>query len=124
MQQGEEAGITNILAKEPFKLPLTKRTTGRYAAVAQKQFSARIYGRVQGVGFRFFAREVANELGVVGYIRNTADGGVEVLAEGDEGSLERFLDLLKEGPRAANVTRVDLSWSPPTGAYDRFYVKA
>ena len=91
--------------------------------MAQKRFSARIYGRVQGVGFRFFAREVANELGVVGYIRNTADGGVEVLAEGDEGSLERFLDLLKEGPRTAHVTRIDLSWEPPTGAYDRFHVK-
>jgi len=91
--------------------------------VAQRRFFARIYGRVQGVGFRFFAREVANQLGVVGYIRNTADGGVEVLAEGDEGSLREFLDLLEDGPRSAHVSRVELSWEPPTGAYDKFYVK-
>ncbi|HUV04007.1 MAG TPA: acylphosphatase [Armatimonadota bacterium] len=91
--------------------------------MAQKRFSARIYGRVQGVGFRFFAREVADELGVVGYVRNIADGGVEVVAEGDETLLEEFVDLLKAGPRSAYVSRVELSWGPPTGAYDRFHVK-
>jgi len=91
--------------------------------MARKRFSARIHGQVQGVGFRFFAREIARELEVVGYVRNTSDGGVEVVAEGDEGRLARFIGLLKEGPGSAQVTGVDVSWEPPTDAYDRFYVK-
>lgn len=92
--------------------------------MAQKRLSARIHGRVQGVGFRFFVIDAARELGVVGYVRNTSDGGVEVVAEGEEGLLARLLGLLREGPRAAHVTHVDVSWEAPTGAYDRFSVKA
>lgn len=91
--------------------------------MARRRFSARIYGRVQGVGFRFFAREVAGELGIVGYVRNMPDGGVEALAEGEESRLEEFLHLLRQGPRGACVDRVDVSWEQPTGAYDTFLVK-
>lgn len=91
--------------------------------MARSRFSAKIHGFVQGVGFRFFVREVANELGVVGYVRNMPDGGVEVLAEGDEAQLAEFLRQLRQGPRAARITRVDASWEAPTDAYDRFSVK-
>ena len=90
----------------------------------RKRFIAKIHGRVQGVGFRFFAREAADELGVVGYVRNMPDGGVEVLAEGDESRLAEFLRLLGEGPISARVARVDVSWEPPTDSYDGFFVKA
>ena len=91
--------------------------------MAQKRFTAKITGRVQGVGFRYFARETAQELGIVGYTRNTSDGGVEVVSEGEEGRLARFLGILREGPRMAHVENVDVSWEEPTGEYDRFYVK-
>jgi len=57
-------------------------------------------------------------------VRNMPDGGVEVLAEGYEAQIAEFLCLLRKGPRAARITRVDASWEPPTNAYDRFSVKS
>ena len=91
--------------------------------MAQKRFTAKITGRVQGVGFRFFVREIARELGIVGWVRNTSDDGVEVMAEGNEGLLARFLGFLKQGPRSAVVTHVDVAWEEPTNEFDRFFVK-
>ena len=91
--------------------------------MADKRLSARIYGRVHGVGFRYFTREIACELGVVGYVRNASDGAVEVVAEGNEGLLARLLGMLREGPSHAEVTDIEVSWEEPTGEFDRFYVK-
>jgi acylphosphatase len=91
--------------------------------MAKRGFEARIDGRVQGVGFRFFVRETANELGITGFVRNLPDGSLEVVAECEEGVLKEFLETLREGPRAARVTDVQVSWGPPTGLYDRFLVK-
>lgn len=68
---------------------------------------ALVRGRVQGVGFRWFVREQARELGVKGWVRNRADGSVEVEAEGDAASLQRLLEALSKGPRGAHVTSVD-----------------
>src|SRR5579864_8790302 len=66
-----------------------------------------ISGRVQGVGFRFFAQRWAHQLGLKGYVRNQSDGAVEVYAIGDQEALREFKDRLAEGPRSARVTRVD-----------------
>lgn len=90
--------------------------------MAVKRLSARIHGRVQGVGFRYYTREVARELGLTGWVRNTWDGDVEVMAEGEEGRLARFIGMLREGPPRAEVSQIDTSWSDPTNEYDRFYV--
>lgn len=57
-----------------------------------------ISGRVQGVGFRWFVERQAVELGVDGYVRNLADGRVEVLVQGDEKVIETFCESLKQGP--------------------------
>jgi acylphosphatase len=65
-----------------------------------------ISGRVQGVGFRFFAERVANQLGIRGYVKNLWDGSVEVYAVGDENSLEEFKRHLAEGPRSARVNNI------------------
>ena len=89
----------------------------------QKRISAKISGRVQGVGFRYFTRELAREMGIVGYVRNTSDEGVEVVAEGQEGILARFIGLIRQGPPRAEVTDVKISRSEPTGEFDAFYVK-
>jgi acylphosphatase len=64
-----------------------------------------IHGDVQGVGFRWFVRRAAEKHGVKGYCRNTADGAVEVIAQG--GALAPFLEEIKRGPSFASVTGVD-----------------
>ena len=57
-----------------------------------------VRGRVQGVGFRWWARARAVELGLVGHARNLADGRVEVVAQGDPAALHRLEELLREEP--------------------------
>jgi acylphosphatase len=71
-----------------------------------------ISGRVQGVGFRYFAEHWAIQLGIRGYVKNCWDGNVEVYAIGDEVSLEEFKNHLAEGPRSARVTNVAESAEP------------
>ena len=66
-----------------------------------------IRGRVQGVGFRWFVREQGRLLGVRGWVRNRADGGVEVSADGDPTKLESLRAQLREGPPGAVVTKVE-----------------
>lgn len=74
-----------------------------------------ISGRVQGVGFRWFTREVADREGLHGWVRNLPDGRVEAHAEGDADALERFEHALRHGPRGARVDDVDVDSLPPTG---------
>jgi len=65
-----------------------------------------VTGRVQGVGFRWFVEKEARKIGVSGWVRNTDDGSVEVLASGTSDQLERLRKALKQGPRAARVDEV------------------
>ncbi len=65
-----------------------------------------ISGRVQGVGFRYFAERWANLLGLTGYVKNVWDGTVEVYAIGDQAGLDEFKRQLATGPRSAHVTNV------------------
>lgn len=67
------------------------------------------------VGFRAFVHREATRLGLNGHVRNLPAGDVEVVAEGDEQLLRALVDLLREGPRAARVMGVDLSWEEPGG---------
>lgn len=67
-----------------------------------------VEGRVQGVCYRAAAAERAKELGVDGWVRNLADGNVEVVASGDEAALEGLAEWLWQGPPAALVTGVRL----------------
>jgi acylphosphatase len=66
-----------------------------------------VSGRVQGVGFRFFAERTAASLGVGGYVRNLYDGRVEVYAIGNAEQMDALRDALRRGPRIAGVDRVD-----------------
>lgn len=72
-----------------------------------------IFGRVQGVGFRFFARRAALEEGICGWVRNRPDGTVETFAEGDPDAVARYLDRLREGP--GQVTSLDVREEPASG---------
>ena len=65
-----------------------------------------VKGRVQGVGFRWFVQREATELELRGWVRNTEDGDVEVVATGDEGDLNELRTSLREGPRGSRVDRV------------------
>jgi acylphosphatase len=58
-----------------------------------------------------------------GYVRNQRDGSVEVTAEGDKAKLESLLELLKEGPPAASVRDVEVSWKEPEGKFNGFGVR-
>jgi len=83
-----------------------------------------VKGRVQGVGFRAFVYQKANEIGLTGWVRNRWDGTVEVLAEGQHPALNRFIVTLKRGPRSAMVTAVDIKWQTATGEFNHFTVKS
>lgn len=82
-----------------------------------------ISGRVQGVGFRYFAERWASQLGVRGYVKNLWDGNVEVYAIGDANSLEELKRQLAEGPRSARVTAIDESDEPVDKRYNRFVIE-
>jgi len=86
--------------------------------------SATVYGRVQGVYFRYFVRNVARDLGLKGYVRNLASGdAVEVKAEGQKPQLDKLLEQLKIGPPGAWVKRVEIDWSVCTGGFDNFGIR-
>lgn len=73
-----------------------------------------ISGDVQGVGFRYFTQAAAASEGIYGWVRNLPDGRVEVQAEGEAESLERFDGRLRHGPRGARVDRVEADDLLPT----------
>ncbi len=80
-----------------------------------------VYGRVQGVGYRYFTWRLAEGLGLTGYVRNLPDGkAVEVVAEGEREKLEEFIRQLESGPRLARVERVETAWSAYSGDYSGF----
>lgn len=72
-----------------------------------------ISGRVQGVGFRWFARERARTLGLSGWVRNNDDGSVEIAAEGPDDRMGEFVSQLRSGPPGASVSAVRELPDPP-----------
>lgn len=87
-------------------------------------FSATVHGRVQGVYFRYFVRDVARKLSLKGYVRNLASGdAVEIRAEGEKAQLDILLEQLKTGPPGARVNRVEIDWLDYTGQFDDFRIR-
>ncbi|OHD14824.1 MAG: hypothetical protein A2Z96_07855 [Spirochaetes bacterium GWB1_48_6] len=89
----------------------------------QKAVLALIRGRVQGVGFRYDARSVARSLGILGWITNLPDGGVETYAEGTNAAVDRYVQWLNHGPPGARVDSLDISERIPKGKYPSFSVE-
>ena len=79
-------------------------------------------GDVQGVGFRYTACRAASSYDVNGYVRNCPDGSVELVAEGDKGQIDAFLDDL-QGRMGRHIRRRIESVAPYTGRFDRFGVR-
>jgi acylphosphatase len=72
-----------------------------------------VSGRVQGVGFRYFVAREAHALGLAGWVRNLTDGHVEVVASGEEATVNALEGRLWEGPPFSRVTAVDASDDQP-----------
>jgi acylphosphatase len=81
-----------------------------------------ISGRVQGVGFRYFAQAAAAREGIHGSVRNLPDGSVEAVAEGEAEALERFERAIRHGPPGARVDHVDVEGTMPAGRDTGFSV--
>lgn len=81
-----------------------------------------ISGQVQGVGFRYYCVQMARQYGVHGWVRNSDDGCVEVMAEGEAAHLEPFVDSCRRGPPCASVIACRESHAQPTGEFDAFEV--
>jgi acylphosphatase len=81
-----------------------------------------VRGRVQGVGFRYFAVRAARRCGVVGTVRNISDGSVEAVAEGPAASVSAFREELERGPSFGSVGSVDESELTVTGRFKSFDV--
>lgn len=83
----------------------------------------RIIGRVQGIGFRWFAWDAATREGIVGLVRNLPDGSVEIEAEGERDALDRFEWKVSSGPTGARVDHVERESVPVTGRFRGFTTK-
>jgi len=89
----------------------------------QKRFHIWVSGKVQGVFFRAHTVEVAERLGLSGWVRNLPDSRVEIVAEGEETRLRRLLDWCRQGPPQARVDRVEWQEAPATGEFSGFSVR-
>lgn len=89
--------------------------------MSRERLTARVSGRVQGVGFRWWTLRRAESLGLVGWVMNAPDErSVDLVAEGPSEVLDELERLLRIGPDGARVERVDARREPPSGEFDRF----
>ena len=88
------------------------------------RLSVTVYGRVQGVYFRYFVLNTARGLSLKGYVRNLRRGdAVEVQAEGDKPQLDKLLEQLKTGPSGARVKRLEIDWSDYSEQFTEFKIR-
>jgi acylphosphatase len=81
-----------------------------------------IKGKVQGVFFRASTKDMAEKLDIRGWVKNTEEGDVEVRAQGEEESLEKFIAWCRKGPSKAIVTHVEINRDLPEEKFDRFRI--
>lgn len=89
-----------------------------------QRLHARVIGRVQGVGFRYFVMAAAGDLAVTGWVRNCREGYVEVVAEGEKEELDKLLLVLQRGSNSSLVKEVKENWQDYTGEFHGFSVRA
>jgi acylphosphatase len=82
-----------------------------------------VEGRVQGVGFRNFAKINAREVGVYGWVKNLPDGRVEAVFEGPEDHIIEVVSRCEKGPGSGRVNNVDFEWEEATGEFNSFKVQ-
>lgn len=89
----------------------------------QVRANVRIRGRVQGVSFRYFTRQSAQDHGVTGWVRNLPDGDVEAVFEGREPDVRTVVDWCRQGPEGARVDRIEADWEEARGEFADFQVR-
>ena len=89
----------------------------------RKQAHVTYSGRVQGVGFRFSTREVAWGFEVTGFVRNLADGRVELVAEGEEAEAQAFLAAIHDTQLDNYIRNENVTWRPATSEFTDFEIR-
>jgi acylphosphatase len=79
-------------------------------------------GHVQGVGFRFTARKIAEKLGLAGFVQNLPDGRVEIVCEGDKSVLDDFLSEIEEAMRGY-ISNSTIEWDDMKGGFSAFEIR-
>lgn len=97
---------------------------GERGLTQRQRLEARVHGRVQGVGFRWFVRRQATGLGLTGWVANEPDGSVRVVAEGEPAALQKLAGMLWRGPDGAAVERVDVARLPAGDSFAGFEIRA
>jgi acylphosphatase len=110
MSTGHEEGTRIQYNRSAFR---KMRLTRRYL----------VRGRVQGVGFRYFTQAAAARAGIGGWVRNNADGTVEIAASGEPAALATLEADIRRGPPGARVDRVDVSDTPAIEARTEFVIR-
>lgn len=94
-----------------------------------KQAHVFISGAVQGVGYRYFVRSNARELGLTGWVRNTEDGGVEAILQSSASSdqegkkkIEEMIELCRKGPFLSEVEHIGFEWEAVTSNFTNFTI--
>ncbi|MEF8846868.1 MAG: acylphosphatase [Candidatus Paceibacterota bacterium] len=82
-----------------------------------------ISGRVQGVTFRASTKKKAQSLGLKGWVRNTEDGKVETVVEGEQEKIEKLIDWCKQGPSLAKVQNIEVDWKEEQEGFSNFEVR-
>jgi acylphosphatase len=82
-----------------------------------------VSGKVQGVAYRAYVENAADQLQLCGYVRNMEDGRVEVVAQGDPSTLKEFVEFLHEGSSLSEVEGVDVEWRSIEKEHDDFSVR-
>jgi len=87
-----------------------------------KRLQAIYSGQVQGVGFRFTVLNIANDLGICGWVKNLPDSRVELVAEAEEGVLKDFLERIKKD-FSVYIREVDMQWLSASGEFKEFRIE-
>lgn len=81
-----------------------------------------VRGQVQGVGYRYFALKTAQKTGISGCVKNMQDGSVELMAEGENGKIEEFIQTLRHKHPWAKIEALEVEWQAYDGEFERFEI--
>ena len=82
----------------------------------------KVFGYVQGVGFRYSLAQLAKDLNLVGWAKNSRDGGFECLAEGQKDNLDKLVFYCHQGPPWAKVDEIQVEWLEPSNQFKEFKI--